>query len=164
MVFSFYGVILSKFYRRKKKLNIFQRELKEDFQPKLKKISFTKSYNNVLPIHKTVKTPIAKIEHGVDLKQFRSISDEGKETIINKKLQIKRKESKLSKQLTFHASYLKSSNYILVTLFAFCLFHSQIFVYEMIVIVRWAFQLTHIPGSFDVSYLDYTLGLMTITT
>ena len=136
IVFSFYGEILSKFYKRRKKLNIFQRELKDDFQPKLKKISFTKSYNNFFPISKTVKTPENKMENGIDLKHFRSTSEEGKETVIKKKEQTKRKESNLSKHLTFHASYLKSSNYILVTLFAFCLFHTPIFVYEMIVIVR----------------------------
>ena len=115
----------------------------------MKKISFSKSYNNFFPTSKTVKTPDVQNENGVDLKHFRSISEEGKETVIKKEEPVKRKESKLSQHLTFHASYLKSSNYILVTLFAFCLFHTQIFVYEMIVIVRWAFKQLQFSGIFD---------------
>ena len=137
IVFTFYGVILSKFYKRRKRFDTIKRELKEDFHPKLNKISFTKSSFHIIPINKSIRIPDERYDKNVDLKQIRRMSNEGEETKIRSKSNIKKKSSNLSRQVTFHVSYLRSSNYILVTLFTFWIFHSPVFVYQMIELFRW---------------------------
>ena len=127
---------MSKFYKRRKRFDTIKRELRKDFQPKLNKISFTKNSFHFIPINKSIKFPYERDDNNVDLKQIRRMSNEGEETKIRKKSHIRKKSSNLSRQVTFHVSYLRSSNYILVTLFTFWIFHSPVFVYQMIELFR----------------------------
>ena len=101
-VFSFYGIILTKFYRRKRKMERFH---------------------------------VANSD--VQMKQIISSSGNGEIfhlDTFNKRMQ---KKISVSSQLSFHMSYLKSSNYVLVTLLAFFMCHAPLFVHQMIEITKW---------------------------
>ena len=132
-VFCFYGVILSKYYKRKRKFDSFRQSLEGEAPHKYKDINFSKRSIHFLPLKKSIKDPNGNEDQNVQLKHMKSLSENGDIlkidlTPISRIGQ--RKSSNLSQQLSFHVSYLKSSNYVLVTLFSFWMFHSPLFVYQ----------------------------------
>lgn len=132
-VFGFYGLILTKYYKRKRKFDSFKQSLDGDVPPKYREINFSKRSVQFLPLKKSIRDPNGNEEQSVQLKHMKSISEHGEIfkidlTPISRIGQ--RKTSNLSQQLSFHVSYLKSSNYVLVTLFTFWMFHSPLFVYQ----------------------------------
>ena len=141
VVFCFYGVILTKYYKRRRQFDSFKLGLQSDYQqPKFKEINFSKRSFQFLPIQRSIKCSIESEKPDVQLKQTKSISETGEIFKIDlspiAKIGKRKKETSLSKQLTFHVSYLKSSNYVLVTLFSFWMFHSPLFVYQTVELIK----------------------------
>ena len=124
-VFSFYGVILTKFYRRKKKLEEIQASLKEREKEKPKD-SFLR---RCLGYFSSKKEKCA-----VQMKEIKSRTDNGDAILVTQKT--RRKKSSVTKQLSFHVSYLRSSNYVLVTLLVFFMCHAPLFVHQMIEVTK----------------------------
>ena len=136
--FSNYGVILSKFYQRRKKFETIKRSLNSDYLPKQKKISFSQKVLFFFNLKFGEKHSFDK-DNDVHLKQMTSISENGeifKIDLQHDRRPGQRKGSSLSRQLSFHVSYLKSSNYVLVTLLTFWMLHSPLFVYQIVELIR----------------------------
>ena len=136
--FSYYGVILSKFYKRRKRFDTLKRSLNSDYLPKMRKISFTQKVLFFFNLKFGEKHSFDK-DDDVYLRQMTSISENGEIFKIDLQPDRKagqRKSSSLSRHLSFHVSYLKSSNYVLVTLLTFWMLHSPIFVYQTVELIR----------------------------
>ena len=117
VVFILYGIILSKFYKIRKRVETLKKEL-TDFKPKQRKAT-------MIPLKYNSK----------EIEYSKSADVEKGNEIQNKNL-IKMKSTNILKQLSFHFSYLKSSNYVLTTLFIFWLLHSPIFIYQTVELIR----------------------------
>jgi len=119
VVFILYGIILSKFYRIRKRVETLKKEL-TDFKPKQRKAT-------MIPLKFNVNSE--EIEYSKS-------ADKEKGNEIENKNFIKMKSTNILKQLSFHFSYLKSSNYVLTTLFIFWLLHSPMFIYQTVELIR----------------------------
>jgi len=95
-----------------------KRDLTIDSQPKQKKVEITSMEFNV---------------NSNNVIQYSNL-EEGK-AYENKNL-MRKKSTNILKQLSFHISNLKSSNYVLTTLFIFWLLHSPIFIYQTVELIR----------------------------
>ena len=118
----FYGVILAKFYKQKKKLEKLREELENDFQPKLNKLKFSKLICRYFPVCIKKKQCLSDNENNdVKLKQIKTFSNTTADITITS---VKSTDSdkmktitKLAKQMAFNVSFLKSSSYVLASLF-----------------------------------------------
>ena len=69
------------------------------------------------------------------MKEIESRPD--KEVAIHPTQPARRKKSSVSRQVSFHVSYLRSSNYVLITLLVFFLCHAPLFVHQMIGVIKF---------------------------
>lgn len=106
---GFYGYILTKFYRRKRRQETFNNNQNKNGHQNQQKVSFSSEENG----------KINQILTGLNSKDHRKVS------------------RRLS-ELSFHVSYIKSSNYILLTLSAFCLCHLPMFFHQLFELIRFA--------------------------
>ena len=104
---GFYGYILTKFYKRKRRQETFSNNQKKNGHQNEQKVSFSSEENG----------KINQILTGLNSKEHRKVS------------------RRLS-ELSFHVSYIKSSNYILLTLSAFCLCHLPMFFHQLFELIR----------------------------
>ena len=137
-MFSFYGVILSKFYRRKRRLEKIQTSL-------VQKRERGKSGNSVLRRYLGFLSNSSKEcikTSGFQMKEIESRPD--KEVAIHPTQPARRKKNSVSRQLSFHVSYLRSSNYVLITLLVFFLCHAPLFVHQMIGVIKFVLLLQNL--------------------
>ena len=106
---GFYGYILTKFYRRKRRQETFNNSQNKNGHQNQQKVSFSSEENG----------KINQILTGLNSKDHQKVS------------------RRLS-ELSFHVSYIKSSNYILLTLSAFCLCHLPMFFHQLFELIRFA--------------------------
>ena len=130
-MFSFYGVILTKFYRRKRRLEKIQTSL---IQKREKEKSENKLFKRYLGFLSNSSKEYIDTT-GLQMKEIESRPD--KEGAIHPTQSARRKKSSVSRQLSFHVSYLRSSNYVLVTLLVFFLCHAPLFVHQMIGVMKF---------------------------
>ena len=104
---GFYGYILTKFYRRKRRQETFNKDQNKNGQQTQQKVSFSSEENG----------KISQILTGLNSKDHRKVS------------------RRLS-ELSFHVSYIKSSNYILLTLCAFGLCHLPMYFHQLFELIR----------------------------
>ena len=105
---GFYGYILTKFYRRKRRQESFKNEQNRKGYKHQQKVSFSSQEN----------VQINKILSASNPKDHRKVS------------------RRLS-ELSFHVSFVKSSNYILITLSALCLCHLPMFFHQLFGLIRY---------------------------
>ena len=105
---GFYGYILTKFYRRKRRQESFKNEQNRKGYKRQQKVSFSSQEN----------VQINKILSASNPKDHRKVS------------------RRLS-ELSFHVSFVKSSNYILITLSALCLCHLPMFFHQLFGLIRY---------------------------
>ena len=128
-VICFYGVILAKFYKQKKKIEKLKQDIENEFQPKLYKLKISKIFCQYFPIYIRKKQWISSDadKENVELKQWKTVSTTAAEidiTSVKSTDPEKMKTiTKLVKQMTFNVSFLKSSTYVLASLFAFYFCH-----------------------------------------
>ena len=119
VVFILYGIILSKFYKIRKRVETFQKDLTTDVQ------------------QKEMKTEIAPKKFQVNSNVIQNSKSEEEKAHYNPyKNLIRKKSPNILKQLSFHISYIKSSNYVLTILFIFWLLHSPIFIFQTVELSR----------------------------
>ena len=119
VVFILYGIILSKFYKIRKRVETFQKDLTTDVQ------------------QKEMKTEIAPKKFQVNSNVIQNSKSEEEKAHYNPyKNLIRKKSPNILKQVSFHFSYIKSSNYVLTILFIFWLLHSPIFIFQTVELSR----------------------------
>ena len=127
-MFSFYGVILSKFYRRKRRLEKIQTSLIQEREKE-------KSENRLFRRYLGFLSKECNKTSGSQMREIESKPD--KEVAIHPTQPARRKKSSVSRQVSFHVSYLRSSNYVLITLLVFFLCHAPLFVHQMIGVIKF---------------------------
>ena len=105
---GFYGYILTKFYKRKRRQETFNNEQNRKGYKRQQKVSFSSQEN--VQINKILSASNSK-DH--------------------------RKVSRRLSELSFHVSFVKSSNYILITLSALCLCHLPMFFHQLFGLIRY---------------------------
>ena len=110
---GFHGYILTKFYRRKRRQETFNNNQNKRGQRNQQKVSFSSEENGI------INQIIPRLDTKVNQKVARRLSE-----------------------LSFHVSYIKSSNYILLTLSAFCLCHLPMYFHQLFELIRLALYLT----------------------
>ena len=70
VVFILYGIILAKFYERRKGVDTIKRDLMTDFHPKLRKIDFSQIYLKLFPVKFHLSSDIIQ-NNSLHLKQIR---------------------------------------------------------------------------------------------
>ena len=105
---GFHGYILTKFYRRKRRQETFNNDKKRKGYKNQQKVSFSSQENG--QINQILSASNSKDHHKV---------------------------SRRLSELSFHVSYIKSSNYILITLSAFCLCHLPMFFHQLFELIRY---------------------------
>ena len=128
-VFCFYGVILSKFYRRKRRLDKIQTSLTQNKEKKEPKDNFFRKYLHYYSSKESIGTS------DVQMREIESKPD--KNIAFHPTQPARRKKSSVSRQLSFHVSYLRSSNYVLITLLVFFMCHAPLFVHQMIGVIKF---------------------------
>ena len=131
-MFSFYGVILSKFYIRKRRLEKIQTSILIETREKGK--SESSLFRRYLGFLSNSSKECIKTS-GFQMKEIESRPD--KEVASHPTQPARRKKSSVSRQLSFHVSYLRSSNYVLITLLVFFLCHAPLFVHQMIGVIKF---------------------------
>ena len=117
-VFLIYAKILSKFYKRKRNYESIREESRRDFYPEENSIKFSATSIFIIPI--TFEPPSAAVQSNVVLQKVRYNPGNGRECKeIAERTQRTRKSSNISRGVSFHVSYIKSSNYILIILLTF---------------------------------------------
>ena len=105
---GFYGYILTKFYRRKRRQESFKNEQNRKGYKHQQKVSFSSQENVQI---NTILSASNPKDH--------------------------RKVSRRLSELSFHVSFVKSSNYILITLSALCLCHLPMFFHQLFGLIRY---------------------------
>ena len=105
-VLGFYGYILTKFYRRKRRQENFNSN--QNNNRSQQKVSFSSIENGKM---NQILTGLNTNDH--------------------------RKVSRRLSEVSFHVSYIKSSNYILITLSALCLCHLPLFFHQLFGLIRF---------------------------
>ena len=127
-IFCFYGVILSKFYRRKKRLEKIHTSLNQNKEKRKSKDNFFRKYLRYYSSKENIGD--------VQMREIESRPD--KDVAFHPTQQpARRKKSSVSRQLSFHVSYLRSSNYVLITLLVFFMCHAPLFVHQMIGVIKF---------------------------
>jgi len=149
----FYGVILAKFYKQKKKIEKLREELENDFQPKLNKLKFSKLICQYFPVCFKKQCLSDNENNNVKLKQIKKFSNTTAEITITS---VKSTDSdkmktitKLAKQMAFNVSFLKSSSYVLASLFAFYFCHCPGTVHLLVEFIRLY------TGYYDENHLNF---------
>jgi hypothetical protein len=136
IVFLIYTAILIKFYKRKRNYENLREESLKDFHPLQNKIQFSATTIFIIPI--SFELPSATQKSNVSLKKIRRIPGNGSNSKeIFEKPQRTKTTSTLSRGFSFHVSYIKSSNYVLIILLSFCIFHAPLFIYQATELGRW---------------------------
>ena len=108
---GFHGYILTKFYRRKRRQENFNNDQNRKGYKHHQKVSFSSQENG--QINQILSASNSKDHHKV---------------------------SRRLSELSFHVSYIKSSNYILITLSALCLCHLPMFFHQLFELIRYKFK------------------------
>lgn len=105
---GFHGYILTKFYRRKRRQETYNNNLNKKGHRNQQKVSFSS-------------------EESVKINQ-----------IVTRRLDTRdnQKVARRLSELSFHVSYIKSSNYIILTLSAFCFCHLPMYFHQLFELIR----------------------------
>ena len=103
-----HGYILTKFYRRKRRQETYNKNLNKKGHRNQQKVSFSS-------------------EESVKINQ-----------IVTRRLDTRdnQKVARRLSELSFHVSYIKSSNYIILTLSAFCFCHLPMYFHQLFELIR----------------------------
>ena len=107
-ILGFYGFILTKFYRRKRRQESLNNDQRNISYLRQQKVSFS------------------SVENG-KISQILIDSKKNEHQAVSRRLS----------EISFHLSYIKSSNYILLTLSAYFLCHSPMFLHQLIGLLRY---------------------------
>ena len=106
-----------------------------DFYPEENSIKFSATSIFIIPI--TFEPPSAAVQSNVVLQKVKYYPGNGSHSKeISEKPQRTRKSSNISRGVSFHVSYIKSSNYILIILLTFCVFHAPLIIYYSMELCR----------------------------
>ena len=133
LVFLIYAMILIKFYKRKRNYENIREESLKDSYMEVSPIKFSGTFLFIIPVR--LPMPIPPLNSGVILREMSEGNARRTETSEPDKKAMRR--STMSRRFSFHLSYLKSSNYVLVILLSFCIFHAPLFFYQARELVRY---------------------------
>ena len=129
LVFGIYGRILRKFYKRKRNYETIREESQRELFTEEHPIQFSATTVFIIPI--TFEPPLSMFQSDVSLQKIKYVPDNGGQcTEISERPKRIRKISTISRGFSFHVSYIKSSNYVLIILLTFCIFHAPLFFYH----------------------------------
>ena len=137
IVFLIYAAILVKFYRRKKNYENFREESFKVFYTKVNPIKFSGTVFFIIPVR--LPLPLNPANNAVVLKQMNG--EHGRNTRLSEMSEIEENKKSISRHFSFHISYIKSSNYVLVILLSYLIFHAPLFIYQASELVRLAREL-----------------------